>query len=81
MRLRYLREQKEQMKHAKVSRKRAKFNLDDMDSDQDGDAMMMGFTHGGRRLEELDDFKDDIPLSSDDERYEDRDQRKGNLDE
>lgn len=54
MRLRYMREQRDQLKHSKVSNKRAKYNLDDMNSDED--EMFMGFTHGGRRLEEMDDF-------------------------
>ena len=35
MRLRYLREQKEQMRATKVTKKRAKFNLDDLYSDED----------------------------------------------
>lgn len=35
MRLRYLREQKEQLKQTKVSRKRAKYNLDDLYSDDE----------------------------------------------
>ena len=54
MRLRYLREQKEQMKQTKVTRKRAKFNLDDLYSDDE--QHMGGFTHGGRPLQHLDDF-------------------------
>ena len=62
----------------KTSKKRTKFNLDDIDSDEE--EVYMGFTHGGRKLEDMDDFKDDIPLSSDDEqdRYN---QRKGDLNE
>lgn len=67
------------MKHTKVSNKRQKFNLDDMDSDEDN--MFMGFTHGGRKLEELDDFKDEIPMSSDDEDKYNIDRQKGQLDE
>lgn len=66
------------MKNFKISKKRNKFNLDDINSDEEG--MFMGFTHGGKRLEEFDDFKDQIPLSSDDENEEDQNQ-KGNLDE
>lgn len=27
----------------------------------------MGFTHGGKKLEDVDDFKDNIAFSSDDE--------------
>ena len=65
MRLRYLREQKQQLKQVKTSKKRTKFNLDDMNSDDE--EVFMGFTHSGRRLEDLDDFKEEIPLSSDDE--------------
>ncbi len=63
------------MKQTKVSKKRQKFNLDDLDSDEDN--MFMGFTHGGRKLEELDDFKDEIPLSSDDEDRYNIDKKKG----
>ena len=58
MRLRYLREQKEQLRQTKVSHKRAKYNLDDLYSDegeQQGDELG-GFTHRGRRLEDIDDF-------------------------
>lgn len=65
MRLRYMREQRDQMKQTKVNKRRTKFNLDDIDSDEE--EVFMGFTHGGRRLEDMDDFKDDIPVSSDDE--------------
>lgn len=54
MRLRYMREQRDQLKHAKVSKKRAKYNLDDLNSDEE--EAFMGFTHGGKRLEEMDDF-------------------------
>lgn len=52
MRLRYMREQREQLKQTKVSHKRAKFNLDDLYSDDDGmgDEHLGGFTHGGRPL-------------------------------
>lgn len=55
MRLRYLREQREQLKQTKVSNKRAKYNLDDLYSDEDGDHLG-GFTHGGKPLEAIDDF-------------------------
>lgn len=40
--------------------------------------MFMGFTHNGKSLEAMDDFKDEIPLSSEDE-YDNPD--KGKLDE
>ena len=60
MRLRYLREQKEQLRQTKVSHKRAKYNLDDLYSDADKDGedndRLGGFTHRGRPLEEIDDF-------------------------
>ena len=86
MRLRYLREQKEQMKQTKVTRKRAKYNLDDLYSDEDnggglGDHLGGGFTHGGRPLDNMDDFQDAIPVSSDDEEGADRDQQQGKLNE
>lgn len=66
------------MKQIKTSKKRTKFNLDDMDSVEE--QAFMGFTHGGKILLDLDDFKDEIPLSSDDEqdRYN---PRKGDLNE
>ena len=76
MRLRYLREQKEQMRVTKVTKKRAKYNLDDLYSDEE-DQHLGGFTHGGRALAETDDFNDYIPESSDDDR-EDQDQGKLN---
>jgi hypothetical protein len=78
MRLRYLREQKDQMKHSKISKKRTKFNLED-DLDSEEDQVYMGFTHGGRALEEFDDFKDDVPYSSDDDNHDryNKDKKKG----
>lgn len=83
MRLRYLREQKEQMKNTKVTKKRNKFNLDDMHSDGEGeDNDFMGFTHRGRKLEDFeDDYKDDIPVSSEDEADEGDRNQKGNMTE
>jgi len=83
MRLRYLREQKEQLRQTKVTHKRAKYNLDDLysdDGEQQGDELG-GFTHRGRRLEDIDDFQDDIPVSSDDDQNDDRDQQLGKLNE
>jgi len=64
MKMRYLREQKEMMhkQAAKVSKKRSKFNLEDSDGE---DEQVLGFTHGGRRLEVEDDFKEHISDSSD----------------
>ena len=41
----------------------------------------MGFTHRGKRLEDLDDFREEIPVSSDDEQEQDMDKKKGRLDE
>ena len=72
MKLRYLREQKERAKSAllgnnnvKTARKKSKFNLGSDDEDQD---VMIGFTHKGRRLGEIeDDFKEQIDISSEDE--------------
>lgn len=82
MRLRYMREQKEQMRQTKVTKKRAKFNLDDLYSDEDqAEEHLGGFTHGGKPLEAIDDFQDDIPVSSDDDQALDRDQRMGKLNE
>lgn len=57
MRLRYMREQKEQMRQTRVTKKRAKFNLDDLYSDEDeAEEHLGGFTHGGKPLEAIDDF-------------------------
>jgi Nop14-like family len=68
MRLRYMREQRDQMKSTHVTRKRAKYNLDDLYSDDNEDGGEdNGFTHGGRPLENVDDFRDEIPVSSDEE--------------
>lgn len=83
MRLRYLREQKEQLKQTHVSRKRAKYNLDDLYSDDEGGEegnLLGGFTHGGKPMMYNDDFQDDIPQTSDEE-GEDIDQKMGKLNE
>ena len=67
MKLRYLAEQREQAKshlNTGQSRKRAKFNLDEDDSDENGD-LFMGFTHKGKRLDIEDDFKEKIEESDD----------------
>lgn len=80
MKLRYLREQKERAKAAllgnanvKTARKKSKFNLGSDDEDQD---VMVGFTHKGRRLGDIeDDFKEQIDLSSEDDGH-DRDKGK-----
>ena len=52
-----------------MTTRRAKFNLDDLYSDVDEEENddLGGFTHRGRPLEEVDDFQDDIPVSSDDD--------------
>lgn len=72
------------MKQTKITKKRAKFNLDDLYSDEgeadDGNALG-GFTHGGRPLTNADDFNDYIPMSSDEEEAADRDQKMGKLSE
>jgi len=61
MKLRYMREQRDQLKGKSVAlaRKKAKFNLDN-DSGDDDDYNFL--THKGKKLnlEELDDFKDEI---------------------
>ena len=81
MRLRYMREQRDQMKQTKVNKRKAKFNLDNMASDEE--EAYMGFTHGGKRLDEFDYFKDDFPVSSDedDQNEKKKKNKKGKLDE
>lgn len=71
MKLRYLREIKEKAKESltnptKISKKKAKFNLDsDSDADNGGDIY---FTHKGRKLGDFeDDFKERIEVSDDEE--------------
>ncbi len=66
------------MKTTKVNKKKTKFNLDGDDSDED---VFAGLTHGGKRLEDIDDFKDEIPMSSEDEHEKNKDKKKGKLDE
>ena len=54
---------------SRQNRKRQKFNLGgDSDSDKDYNFL----THKGKKLDDLDDFKDKIE-NSDDEYYEDKD--------
>ena len=67
MKLRFLKEQKEQTKAKaiKLSKKRAKFNLVDS-SDEEGEAFT-GFTHNGKALELIDDFQEEIDRSDSDE--------------
>ena len=64
-----------------MTTRRAKFNLDDLYSDAEGDDNdgLGGFTHRGRPLEEVDDFQDDIPVTSDDDQNDDRDEQLGKL--
>ena len=75
MKLRYLKEQKEQLKkemsQSRMNRKRSKFNLEGSDDDADFNFL----THKGKRIDDIDDFKDKISDSDDD--YEDKDMRKG----
>lgn len=54
---------KKEFSLARQNRKRMKFNLDGDDSD---DANFNFLTHRGKKLEELDDFKDKIDDSDDD---------------
>lgn len=67
MKLRYLKEQRNQAKAASTgaftnSRKRAKFNLSDSGDSEDGETFM-GFTHKGKLLDQDDDFDDKISES------------------
>ncbi len=43
------------MKITKITKKRAKYNLEDLYSDED-DQHLGGFTHGGKPLSAVDDF-------------------------
>ena len=83
MKLRYIREQKDQVKlmkedsrfNTKQAKKRSKFQLD---SDSEGDDVFMGFTHKGKKLiDDHDDFNEHISHSSDGEDNKD----KGHLNE
>lgn len=57
MRMRYLREQRDRLREkTHISRKRQKFNLDDDEENYGSNKLFMGFTHKGKKLEELDDF-------------------------
>mgnify|MGYP006109550723 CR=1 FL=1 len=71
MKLRYLKEQRNQAKAASTgafsaSRKRAKFNLSDSGESDEGETFM-GFTHKGKLLEQEDDFNEKISDSDDDD--------------
>jgi len=70
MKLRYLKEQRNQAKAASTgaftsSRKRAKFNLSES-GESDGGETFMGFTHKGKLLEQEDDFNEKISDSESD---------------
>ena len=56
-----------------------KFNLDN-DEDGESDTNVDFLTHRGKKLEELDDFKEKID-NSDDDVYEDQDLQKGRMNE
>jgi hypothetical protein len=70
MKLRYMREQKEQLKKevgmARQNRKRMKFNLDGETGNEDDFNFL---THHGKKIEDLDDFKDKIDDSDDEDLY------------
>ena len=81
MKLRFMREQKQQLQtHLKVNqtRKKTKFNLDN-DSDDSRDFNFL--THKGKRIEDVDDFKDKIEDSDEDVDPADRDAKKGHMTE
>lgn len=59
------------------TRKKTKFNLDDEGSDDEGFNFL---THKGQKLDELDDFKQEVP-DSDAEYYEDKDLAAGRMNE
>jgi len=62
MKLRYIKEQRDRainQLNTKTTRKRAKFNLDSDDDNEDGDVFFGGgFTHRGRPIEVDDDFNE-----------------------
>lgn len=66
---------KKEVSMARQTKKRMKFNLDGDDSD---DANFNFLTHRGKKLEDMDDFKDKIQEDSDDV-FDDKDLKKGNL--
>lgn len=61
------------MQTTSSTRRKTKFNLDDGGSD---DENFDFFTHKGKKLEDLDDFKDRISNDSGDQ-YDDKDMKKG----
>ena len=68
--------------HLKISqtRKKTKFNLDD-DNESDDSRDFNFLTHKGKRIEDVDDFKDKIEDSDDNIDPDDRDAKKGHLNE
>jgi hypothetical protein len=66
-----MREQRDKLKERTTggfSKKRQKYNLDDeLDKGRESDEDFMGFTHRGRKLENVDDFKEVILQSSDED--------------
>lgn len=76
MKLRFIREQRDQLKGKSVSvtRRKAKFNLENDSDDDELDFL----THKGKRLnlQTLDDFKDNVS-HSDDDAYSDKDMARG----
>jgi hypothetical protein len=88
MKLRYMKEQREQIRNALVnktatSKKTKKFNLDSDSDDNNGDAEVYmggkgGFSHKGKKFNmfEDDDFKDKINFSSEDEDGDPKDKGK-----
>jgi hypothetical protein len=78
MKLRFMKEQRDQLKNPMLAlgtRKRNKYNLDLEDDEEERDFNMNFLTHKGKRLEDMDDFKDRVNDSSDE--YEDKDLAKG----
>lgn len=73
-----MREQKDQMRsqsqQINSTRKKQKFNLND---DENSDGVEINFlTHKGKKLEDIDDFKDRISNDSADQ-YDNKDDRRG----
>jgi hypothetical protein len=62
----------------KTNRKKTKFNLSDNGSEDGGFTFL---THKGKKIEELDDFKEIINDSDAEEFYEDKDLAKGVMNE
>jgi len=83
MKLRYLKEQRDQAKAATTgafssSRRKTKFNLSDSESDA-GNEVYMGFTHKGRPLEAEDDFNEHISNSEESEDEDGMKRKRGQL--